>query len=63
MVRELKLRTNIVRKDIRAVHDVLMELSNDVVVNGPSIIKDGIELIFYKDNATGITVQITKEEV
>lgn len=63
MARELKLRTNIVRKDIRAVSDVLRELSDDVVVNGPGIIKDGVELIFYKDNATGITVQITKEEV
>lgn len=63
MARELKLRTNIARKDIRAVSDVLLELAKDVVVNGPSIIKDGIELIFYKDHATGITVQITKEEV
>ena len=63
MARELKLRTNIVRKDIRAVSDVLRGMYNDVVVNGPSIIKDGIELIFYKDHATGITVQITKEEV
>lgn len=63
MARELKLRTNIARKDIRAVSDVLLELAKDVVVNGPSIIKDGIELIFYKDHTTGITVQITKEEV
>lgn len=63
MARELKLRTNIARKDIRAVSDVLLELAKDVVVNGPSIIKDGIELLFYKDHATGITVQITKEEV
>ena len=63
MARELKLSTNIVRKDIRAVSDVLRGMYNDVVVNGPSIIKDGIELIFYKDHATGITVQITKEEV
>lgn len=63
MARELKLCTTIVRKDIRAVSDVLRGMYNDVVVNGPSIIKDGIELIFYKDHATGITVQITKEEV
>lgn len=63
MARELKLRTNIVRKDIRTVSDVLMGLSKDVVANGPSIVKDGVELIFYKDHATGITVQITKEEV
>ena len=63
MARELKLSTNIVRKDIRAVSDVLRELSDDVAVNGPGIVKDGVELIFYKDHATGITVQITKEEV
>ena len=63
MARELKLSTTIVRKDIRAVSDVLRGMYNDVVVNGPSIVKDGVELIFYKDHATGITVQITKEEV
>lgn len=63
MARELKRRTNIVRPDISTIRAVLADLRNDMVLNGPSIIKDGIELIFYKDNSTGITVQITKEEV
>ena len=63
MARELKRRTNIVRPDISTIRAVLADLRNDMVLNGPSIIKDGIELIFYKDSSTGITVQITKEEV
>lgn len=63
MARELKRRTNISILDIRTIRDVLTDLSADVVRNGPSIIKGGIELIFYKDSSTGITVQITKEEV
>lgn len=63
MARELKLRNKILRSDIRPIREVLDALSVELWRSGPSTLGDGIELLFYKDHATGITVQITKEEV
>lgn len=63
MARELKLRNKILRSDIRPIREVLGALSVELWRIGPSTLEDGIELLFYKDHATGITVQITKEEV